>query len=83
MLSYMCLAIRLEPYTPRDNCLAPRDRASVIPPQLISAEELMRRLNLTPGPIIGQLLDQIAEAQAEGTVHSKEEALWYAEEKLL
>ena len=59
-----------------------RDRASVIPPQLISAEELMRRLNLTPGPIIGQLLDQIAEAQAEGIIHSKEEALWFAEEKL-
>ena len=60
-----------------------RDRASVLPPQLISAEELMRRLNLTPGPIIGQLLDQIAEAQAEGLVHSKEEAVWLAEEKLL
>ena len=59
-----------------------RDRDSIIPPRLISAEELMRRLNLTPSPLIGQLLDQIAEAQTEGLVHSKEEALWFAEEKL-
>jgi len=28
------------------------------------------------------LLDQIAEAQAEGMVRSKEEALWWAEEWL-
>jgi hypothetical protein len=29
------------------------------------------------------LLEQIAEAQAEGVIHSKEEALWFAEEKVL
>jgi len=50
---------------------------------LISAEELMKRLKLNPGPKIGMLLESIAEAQAEGTIHSKEEALWLAEEKLL
>ncbi len=42
----------------------------------------MRRLKLQPGPVIGQLLDVIAEAQAEGTIHSREEAIWIAEEKL-
>jgi hypothetical protein len=60
-----------------------RNRSSILPAQIISPEELMRRLNLRPGPLIGKLLDQIAEAQAEGLVHSKEEALWLAEEKLL
>ncbi len=59
-----------------------RERDSILPPRLISPEELMRRLKLEPGPIVGQLLDLIAEAQAEGRVHSKEEAIWFAEEHL-
>ena len=59
-----------------------RERERILPPRLISPEELMRRLNLEPGPLVGQLLDLIAEAQAEGTIHSKEEALWLAEERM-
>jgi hypothetical protein len=59
-----------------------RNREGILPPRLLSAEELMKRLKLRPGPAIGALLDQIAEAQAEGLIHSKEEALWFAEEKL-
>jgi hypothetical protein len=58
------------------------ERDSILPPRLISPEELMRRLKLTPGPIVGQLLDFISEAQAEGKIHSKEEAIWFAEEHL-
>jgi len=60
-----------------------RERQSILPTRLVSPEELIRRLKLQPGPIIGQLLEHIAEAQAEGLVHSKEEAIWLAEEKLL
>src|SRR5205823_13101398 len=48
-----------------------RERDSILPPRLISPEELMRRLKLEPGPIVGQLLDLISEAQAEGKIHSK------------
>jgi poly(A) polymerase len=59
-----------------------RERERILPPRLVSAEELMRRLKLEPGPLIGQLLEQIAEAQAEGIVQSKEEALWLAEESV-
>ena len=59
-----------------------RERESILPARLISAEELMRRLNLEPGPVIGQLLEFIAEAQAEGHIHSKEEAIWLAVERL-
>lgn len=59
-----------------------RERESILPPHLIQPEELIRRLNLERGPIIGELLEQIAEAQAEGLIHSKDEALWFAEEKL-
>jgi poly(A) polymerase len=57
-----------------------RERESILPPRLISAEELMRRLRLEPGPQVGQLLELIAEAQAEGRIHSKEEAVWLAED---
>jgi len=59
-----------------------RERDSILPPRLISPEELIRRLKLAPGPIVGQLLDLISEAQAEGKIHSKEEAIWFAEEHL-
>ena len=59
-----------------------RERDSILPPRLLSPEELMRRLKLQPGPLVGQLLEIIAEAQAEGAIHSKEEALWLAEERL-
>ena len=54
----------------------------ILPPRLVSAQELMRRLKLVPGPKVGVLLEHIAEAQADGSIHSKEEALWLAEEKL-
>ena len=59
-----------------------RNRESILPPRLMSGEELMKRLKLSPGPIVGELLELIAEAQAEGTIHSREEALWLAEEWL-
>jgi tRNA nucleotidyltransferase/poly(A) polymerase len=57
-----------------------RERDRIIPPRLLQGEELIRHLNLEPGPIVGQLLEQIAEAQAEGKIRSKAEALWFAEE---
>jgi poly(A) polymerase len=59
-----------------------RERERILPPRLIQPDELIRRLNLTPGPIIGKLLEAIAEAQTENRLHSKEEALWLAEEIL-
>ncbi|GCE20319.1 HD domain-containing protein [Dictyobacter kobayashii] len=59
-----------------------REREQILPPRLIQSEELIRRFHLQPGPLIGQLLESIAEAQAEGEIHSKEDVLWFAEEKL-
>jgi poly(A) polymerase len=57
-----------------------RKRESILPPKLIQANELMQRFNLEPGPMVGQILESIAEQQAEGHVHSKEEAFWFIEE---
>lgn len=59
-----------------------RERERILPPRLIQPDELMHRLNIEPGPRVGQLLEYIAEAQAEGRVHSRQDALWLAEEKL-
>jgi putative nucleotidyltransferase with HDIG domain len=59
-----------------------RARQSILPPRLLEAQELMRHFNLEPGPLVGQLLEYIADAQAEGRVHSKADALWLVEEKL-
>jgi hypothetical protein len=58
------------------------ERESIMPPRLLQASELIQHLELQPGPIIGQLLESIAEAQADGLIQSKEDALWFAEEQL-
>jgi hypothetical protein len=57
-----------------------RERARILPPRLVRADELMSRLRLQPGPILGQLLEVIAEAQADGLIHSREEAILLAKE---
>lgn len=59
-----------------------RERERLLPPRLVQAEELMQYFHLAPGPLLGQLLDAIAEAQMEGRVRSKAEGLWLAEERL-
>lgn len=59
-----------------------RERARILPPRLVRPDELMSRLKLTPGPLLGQLLEMIAEAQTDGTIHSREEAILLAREYL-
>ncbi|MCS7281770.1 MAG: HD domain-containing protein [Anaerolineae bacterium] len=44
-------------------------------PRLVTGEDLMQELGLSPGPQIGRLLEAIQEAQAEGTIRTREEAL--------
>lgn len=46
----------------------------VSPPGLVDGNDLMRELNLKPGPLIGQLLAAIREAQATGQVMNKRQA---------
>ena len=43
-------------------------------PKLIDGNDLMRTFDLEPGPLIGDLLETVREAQAEGLVSSREEA---------
>ena len=50
----------------------------VSPPRLLTGDELMAELRLTPGPRIGRLLAAIREAQAAGEIATRAEALEFA-----
>lgn len=43
--------------------------------RLLTGNDLIRELNLQPGPMIGELLEAVAEAQFLGTIHTRDEAL--------
>jgi tRNA nucleotidyltransferase/poly(A) polymerase len=45
------------------------------PPPLVTGDDVMPLLGLAPGPQVGRLLEAVREAQAEGKLHTKEEAL--------
>jgi len=59
------------------------ERERIFPPTLLTGNDLQRRFHLEPGPLIGHLLEAVREAQVEGKVRSREEALKLAEEVLL
>lgn len=52
-----------------------REGERVVPRPLLSGWDVMRHLGLKEGPLIGKILRRIQEAQAEGTVRTREEAL--------
>lgn len=54
-----------------------RPEEIVSPPKLVDGNEVMRELNLAPGPLVGEALEAIREAQAEGKVSTREEAIAY------
>ena len=51
----------------------------VSPPTLVDGNVLMETLQLKPGPILGELLEQIRMAQVTGEVHTQADALAYAD----
>ncbi len=48
---------------------------SVQPAMLVDGNDLMAELGLPPGPVIGRLLERLREAQAEGRLATRSEAL--------
>lgn len=48
---------------------------AVAPPRLIDGSDLMSAYGLTPGPVVGALLEAIREAQAVGQISTREQAL--------
>ena len=58
-------------------------KALVIPPKLVNGHDLINIFGMSPGPKIGEILEQVREAQASGELATKEEALSYIREHLL
>lgn len=52
-----------------------RPEEVVFPPALLNGRELMETFQLEPGPVIGQLLEAIKEAQAAGEISRQIEAI--------
>ena len=57
-----------------DTGARPPVAATPAAPRLVSGRDLMRRLQLSPGPAVGRLLDAIAEARAAGEIETQEQA---------
>ncbi|UCE98415.1 MAG: CCA tRNA nucleotidyltransferase [Dehalococcoidia bacterium] len=55
-----------------------KQRNEIKPPKLINGHDLMRNLNLKPGPEVGRLLEAIREAHVCREIKTKDEALVYA-----
>jgi len=49
----------------------------VSPGRLLDGHEIMTRLQIEPGPRIGELVEAVREAQADGVVNTREEALQF------
>jgi putative nucleotidyltransferase with HDIG domain len=58
------------------------DTPGVGQPPLVDGHLLMRRLALEPGPLLGELLDEITEAQVAGDIETPEQAMQYAARQL-
>jgi len=67
-----------------DYILAEHDKQQVqlLPVKLIDGHDLMNTFGLTPGPLIGELLAMVHEAQASGDITTKEEALALVQREL-
>lgn len=59
-----------------------KPQETVAPPRLLDGNELMSALGLTPGRVVGQLLEAIREGQATGKVENREQALDLARQHL-
>ncbi len=54
----------------------------VAPARLLTGDNLIKELQVPPGPLVGNLLAAIQEAQAGGEIHDRQQALDYARELL-
>jgi len=57
-------------------------QSQVRPVKLVDGHDLINIFKLSPGPLLGELLEAVREAQAAGEVATREEALEYARKHL-
>lgn len=62
-----------------NNLLSEFFKLRAIPKPLLNGKEIMEIFNLKPSPIIGFLKEKLIEAQMEGSIKNKEEAIKYLE----
>ncbi len=55
-----------------------RRETDVAPPPLLTGRDLIQELQLRPGPLVGELIERLTEAQVMGEITSREEALAFA-----
>jgi len=55
----------------------------IAPVPLVNGDTLMRRFSLSPGPYLGELLEQLKEEQIKGSVTNESEALQWIESVLM
>lgn len=54
-----------------------------VPDRLLDGNEVMKALGLQPGPEVGALLERLREAQAEGRVRTRDEALAFVKQQAI
>lgn len=54
------------------------DRERLVPPRLLSGGDLIRELGMAPGPAVGRVLRAVRDAQIQGKVRTRAEALEWA-----
>jgi tRNA nucleotidyltransferase/poly(A) polymerase len=55
---------------------------SITPPRLINGDDIQSQFHLSPGPMIGHLLEALREAQATGEVADRDQALEFIRKQL-
>lgn len=58
-------------------------QSQVRPVKLVDGHDLMNIFELSPGPLLGELLEAVREAQAAGEVATRQEALEYVRKQLI
>ena len=59
-----------------------KQQIKIYPVKLVNGHDLMERFGLASGPLLGELLSILCEAQASGDINNREEALALAESEL-
>ena len=55
----------------------------VSPPRLVDGHDIITVFGISPGPMVGRILEEVREAQAAGELSTRQQALSYIKEHLL
>ncbi len=57
------------------------ERSKILPARLIDGHDVMKALRIKPSPLIGKILEAVQDAQADGKIKTKEDALDFAKKR--